>query len=88
MIFSFSVLMLLYYSRVRFALQSYDNFKQFVRLNLIRCKGNRRESSNKLNFDLTEDQLFNFIGCHQNKDMGIEAYQESVISAYIVTLRQ
>ncbi|HHM2061771.1 TPA: hypothetical protein ACRG3W_005700, partial [Klebsiella pneumoniae] len=44
-------------TRVKFALQSYDNFKQFVRIELDRAVKEIEENSNKLNFDLTEDQL-------------------------------
>ncbi|HGB2780767.1 TPA: hypothetical protein ACIU7X_004414, partial [Salmonella enterica subsp. enterica serovar Rissen] len=62
-------------TRVRFALQSYDNFKQFVRIELDSAVKEIEENSNKLNFDLTEDQLTLILLANiKNKDMGIEAY--------------
>ncbi|EIT3066895.1 hypothetical protein L1460_004462, partial [Salmonella enterica subsp. enterica serovar Senftenberg] len=65
-------------TRVRFALQSYDNFKQFVRIELDSAVKEIEENSNKLNFDLTEDQLTLILLANiKNKDMGIEAYHES-----------
>ncbi|EIZ4419154.1 hypothetical protein MPU20_004367, partial [Escherichia coli] len=65
-------------TRVRFALQSYDNFKQFVRIELDSAVKEIEENSNKLNFDLTEDQLTLILLANiKNKDMGIEAYHEN-----------
>ena len=65
-------------TRVRFALQSYDNFKQFVRIELDSAVEEIEENSNKLNFDLTEDQLTLILLANiKNKDMGIEAFHEN-----------
>ncbi|EOV4658582.1 hypothetical protein ACONVD_002948, partial [Escherichia coli] len=65
-------------TRVRFALQSYENFKQFVRIELDSAVQAIEENSNKLNFDLTEDQLTLILLANiKNKDMGIEAYHEN-----------
>lgn len=65
-------------TRVKFALQSYDNFKQFVRIELDSAVKEIEENANKINFNLTEDQLTLILLANiKNKDMGVEAYHEN-----------
>lgn len=64
--------------RIKFALGSYDNFKQFVRIELDSAVKEIEEKSNKINFSLTEDQLTLMLLANiKNKDMGVEAYHEN-----------
>lgn len=64
--------------RVRFALQSYNNFKQFVRIELDDAVKYIEQNVNKISFDLTEDQLTLILLSNiKNPHMGIEAYHEN-----------
>lgn len=64
--------------RVTFALKSYDNFKQFVRLELDSAVRNIEDNANKITFDLSEDQLTLFLLANiKNPHLGVEAYHEN-----------
>lgn len=64
--------------RVRFAVQSYDNFKQFVRVELDDAIKYIEQNVNKISFDLTEDQLTLILLANiKNPHMGIEAFHEN-----------
>jgi len=63
--------------RVRFAVQSYDNFKQFIRIELDEAIKYMEQNVNKISFDLSEDQLTLILLSNiKNPHMGIQAFHE------------
>ncbi|MBT0719428.1 hypothetical protein HGT71_14355 [Rosenbergiella epipactidis] len=63
--------------RVRFALESHNNFKQFIRIEIDNAINHIEKNINIYNFDLTEDQITSIlIGKIENKHLGINAYHE------------
>lgn len=64
--------------RVRFALESYNNFKQFIRIELDDAVKYIEQNSNKFTFDLTEDQLTLILLSNvKNSHLGVEAFHEN-----------
>ncbi|UVC28832.1 hypothetical protein [Pantoea sp. SOD02] len=63
--------------RVQFALCSHANFNSFIRKELDYAVSKLEQNSNKITFDLSEDQLTLFLLSHiENRHLGIDASHE------------
>lgn len=63
--------------RIQFALESYSNFNSLVRKELDYAVSKLEQNGNKINFDLSEDQLTLYLLSYiENRYLGLEASHE------------